>query len=213
MDPDPVLFGSAALFAFSQGDRLSDGDPSSAGVTACQASYFADSAEENEEVAFKHMWIVGIGHAGREYDLTNDGFDTAKLRALRRRDFPPRDHPAVGPPGRQPNAHAARLADGIAQQVIPYVEANIISPGITPVSPVLFARSIYVNHGRRVLSRARSYRWNEVEGELYLITANAKEVRVPKPEDRLDLVKEYHERSGTLGLQAHGAPAVPDGEF
>ncbi|KAK3252509.1 hypothetical protein CYMTET_38192 [Cymbomonas tetramitiformis] len=115
MDPDPVLFGSAALFAFSQ------------------ASYFADSAEENEEVAFKHMWIVGIGHAGREYDLTNDGFDTAKLRALRRRDFPPRDHPAVGPPGRQPNAHAARLADGIAQQVIPYVEANIISPGITPV--------------------------------------------------------------------------------
>ncbi|KAK3252512.1 hypothetical protein CYMTET_38193 [Cymbomonas tetramitiformis] len=66
---------------------------------------------------------------------------------------------------------------------------------------------------RRVLSRARSYRWNEVEGELYLITANAKEVRVPKPEDRLDLVKEYHERSGTLGLQAHGAPAVPDGEF
>ncbi|KAK3286662.1 hypothetical protein CYMTET_5788 [Cymbomonas tetramitiformis] len=42
---------------------------------------------------------------------------------------------------------------------------------------------------RRVLSRARSCRWNEVEGELCLIKANAKEVRVPKPEDRLDLVK------------------------
>ncbi|KAK3276304.1 hypothetical protein CYMTET_15611 [Cymbomonas tetramitiformis] len=34
---------------------------------------------------------------------------------------------------------------------------------------------------------------NVLEGELYLITVNAKEVRVPKPEDRLDLVREYHE--------------------
>ncbi|KAK3268620.1 hypothetical protein CYMTET_22887 [Cymbomonas tetramitiformis] len=36
----------------------------------------------------------------------------------------------------------------------------------------------------------------DLEGELYIITANAKEVRVPKPDDRLDLVKEYHERTG-----------------
>ncbi|KAK3260918.1 hypothetical protein CYMTET_30150 [Cymbomonas tetramitiformis] len=41
----------------------------------------------------------------------------------------------------------------------------------------------------------------KVEGELYLITANAKEVRVPKPEDRLDLVKEYHERTGHWGCK------------
>eukprot|EP00854_Cymbomonas_tetramitiformis_P034192 gene34192-biopygen19197 len=51
-------------------------------------------------------------------------------------------------------------------------------------------------------SMARSYRWNEVvEGELYLITVNAKEVRVPKPEDRLDLTREYRERTGHWGCK------------
>eukprot|EP00854_Cymbomonas_tetramitiformis_P034360 gene34360-biopygen27017 len=33
---------------------------------------------------------------------------------------------------------------------------------------------------------------------------NAKEVRVPKPEDRLDLVKEYHERTGHWGCKRTG---------
>ncbi|KAK3249710.1 hypothetical protein CYMTET_40875 [Cymbomonas tetramitiformis] len=41
----------------------------------------------------------------------------------------------------------------------------------------------------------------DLEGELYLITANVKEVRVPKPEDRLDLMKEYHERTGHWGCK------------
>eukprot|EP00854_Cymbomonas_tetramitiformis_P034381 gene34381-biopygen28035 len=49
---------------------------------------------------------------------------------------------------------------------------------------------------RRVKRRAVRHRWDEVTDEIYMITLSGKEVRIPKPADRLALVREYHARTG-----------------
>ncbi|KAK3250013.1 hypothetical protein CYMTET_40580 [Cymbomonas tetramitiformis] len=53
-------------------------------------------------------------------------------------------------------------------------------------------------HAHRVKRRAARHRWDEATDEVYLVTHAGKELRVPKPGDRLALVKEYPERSREL---------------
>eukprot|EP00854_Cymbomonas_tetramitiformis_P017073 gene17073-biopygen17623 len=54
---------------------------------------------------------------------------------------------------------------------------------------------------RRVKRRAARHRWDEATDEVYMITLSGKEVRIPKPADRLALVKEYHARTGHWGIR------------
>ena len=56
-------------------------------------------------------------------------------------------------------------------------------------------------HAQRVKRRAARHRWDEATDEVYLVTHAGKELRVPKPGDRLALVKEYHERTGHWGIR------------
>eukprot|EP00439_Symbiodinium_sp_Y106_P043445 s1459_g5.t1 len=97
LDPQPLLFGSAALFAFGQ------------------ASYFANS-NACPEAAFRRMYVVGVGHASEDFCLSETGFDAQALRQLRRRDFPPRNHASILP-GREPNVHA-RYSAVVALQTL-----------------------------------------------------------------------------------------------
>ncbi|KAK3235925.1 hypothetical protein CYMTET_53919 [Cymbomonas tetramitiformis] len=54
---------------------------------------------------------------------------------------------------------------------------------------------------RRVKRRAARHRWDEATDEIYMITLSGKEVMIPKPADRLALVKEYHSRTGHWGIR------------
>ncbi|KAK3277117.1 hypothetical protein CYMTET_14855 [Cymbomonas tetramitiformis] len=54
---------------------------------------------------------------------------------------------------------------------------------------------------RRVRRRAARHRWDEATDEIYMVTMSGKEVRIPKPADRLALVKEYHSRTGHWGIR------------
>ncbi|KAK3250456.1 hypothetical protein CYMTET_40160 [Cymbomonas tetramitiformis] len=54
---------------------------------------------------------------------------------------------------------------------------------------------------RRVKRRAARHRWDEATDEIYMITLSGKEVRIPKPADRLTLVKEYHSRTSHWGIR------------
>ncbi|KAK3233750.1 hypothetical protein CYMTET_55967 [Cymbomonas tetramitiformis] len=54
---------------------------------------------------------------------------------------------------------------------------------------------------RRVRRRAARHRWDEATDEIYMVTLSGKEVRIPKPADRLALVKEYHSRTGHWGIR------------
>ncbi|KAK3273273.1 hypothetical protein CYMTET_18479 [Cymbomonas tetramitiformis] len=54
---------------------------------------------------------------------------------------------------------------------------------------------------RRVRRRAARHRWDEATDEIHMITLSGKEVRIPKPADRLALVKEYHSRTGHWGIR------------
>eukprot|EP00854_Cymbomonas_tetramitiformis_P034634 gene34634-biopygen34685 len=56
-------------------------------------------------------------------------------------------------------------------------------------------------NGQRVRKRASRHRWDEATDEIYMITLAGKELRVPKPGDRLQLVKEYHARTGHWGIR------------
>ncbi|KAK3281301.1 hypothetical protein CYMTET_10903 [Cymbomonas tetramitiformis] len=53
----------------------------------------------------------------------------------------------------------------------------------------------------RVRKRAARHRWDELMGELYMVTVSGKELLVPKPCDRIQLVREYHERTGHWGIR------------
>jgi hypothetical protein len=111
LDPDPVLFGAAALFAYG---RAPYAEPGTA------------------ESAFCRMHIVGVGHAESLFSLDGDGFDKVALRHIRRRDFTPREHPMYSE-GRGRNLHAERFVDGLVEEVIPYVERTIL--GLTSIMP------------------------------------------------------------------------------
>ncbi|KAK3249517.1 hypothetical protein CYMTET_41070 [Cymbomonas tetramitiformis] len=54
---------------------------------------------------------------------------------------------------------------------------------------------------RRVRGRARRHRWDEATDEIYMLTHAGRELRVPKPCDRLQLVKDYHTRTGHWGIR------------
>ena len=54
---------------------------------------------------------------------------------------------------------------------------------------------------RRVKQRAARHKWDEVTGEVYLTTRHGKSLRIPKPAARLDLVREYHNRTGHWGIR------------
>ncbi|KAK3253434.1 Methyl-CpG-binding domain-containing protein 9 [Cymbomonas tetramitiformis] len=53
----------------------------------------------------------------------------------------------------------------------------------------------------RVKKRAARHRWDEATDEIYLITYAGKKLRVPKPADRLELVRTYHDRTGHWGIR------------
>lgn len=106
LDPEPMMFGAAALFAFAQ------------------AAYGAH-APGSVEAVFCRMHVVGVGHAAGSFGLDGGGLDTAALRRVRRRDFCARDHPAIKP-GRGRNAAAARFVDGLVDEVIPFVEERVL---------------------------------------------------------------------------------------
>ncbi|KAK3234348.1 hypothetical protein CYMTET_55394 [Cymbomonas tetramitiformis] len=53
----------------------------------------------------------------------------------------------------------------------------------------------------RVRKRAARHRWDELMGELYMVTISGKELLVPKPCDRIQLVREHHERTGHWGIR------------
>ncbi|KAK3266267.1 hypothetical protein CYMTET_25095 [Cymbomonas tetramitiformis] len=54
---------------------------------------------------------------------------------------------------------------------------------------------------QRVKRRAERHRWDEATDEIYLVTVAGKKLRIPKPEDRLELVREYHNRTGHWGVR------------
>jgi hypothetical protein len=103
LDPEPILFGAAALHAF-------------AGST-----YYRSAPLVVPESLYHRLYIVGVGHAPEEF-TDGRGIDAPALRQLRRRDFPPVDHPSVRPGGRL-NARARRFSTELARAVFPHVEA------------------------------------------------------------------------------------------
>lgn len=110
LDPEPLLFGAAALFAFSQ------------------AAYF-ETAEGTEEAQFRRLVVIGVGHSSESFALDEHGFDKGSLRHVRRRDFPPFDHPEITPGGAS-NRHARRFAEDLVDEVVPFVEGNLL--GLRP---------------------------------------------------------------------------------
>lgn len=110
LDPEPLLFGAAALFA------------------AAQAGYFPDN-QGIEEAQFRQLFVVGVGHAAESFGLDAEGFDKDKLRNLRRRDFPPENHKAIRAGG-GPNLCAKRFVEDLVDKVMPYVESNLL--GLRP---------------------------------------------------------------------------------
>ena len=80
-----------------------------------QATYFRDYPE-TPEAQLANMHVVGVGHHGSEFGLTDQTWDGPQLRALRRRDFPPYNHPAVTQ-GHGVNLCAKRLVEILVDQV------------------------------------------------------------------------------------------------
>jgi len=106
LDPEPIMFGVASIFAYAQ------------------AGYFPDSVGQ-EEAAFRRLHIVGVGHPAEAYDLDAEGFDRTALRYFRRRDFPPRVRKDIEPGGGR-NKHAQRLVGAFSGTVAPFVESELL---------------------------------------------------------------------------------------
>lgn len=114
LDPEPVLFGVAALHSYSG------------------TGYFAQVLDA-PEAAYRRLYVVGVGHSRESFASSAGGsdgipWDAAALRALRRRDFPPLDHPAIRQ-GKGRNAHAKRLAEAFASTIFPHVEVELLGLG------------------------------------------------------------------------------------
>lgn len=110
LDPEPVLFGVAALHSYSA------------------AGYFANVPLDAPETAYRRLYVVGVGHSLELFASSAAGWDSTALRAVRRRDFPPLDHPAIRS-GKGRNAHAKRLAEAFASAIFPHVEAELLGLG------------------------------------------------------------------------------------
>lgn len=112
-DPEPVLFGAAALHCYAG------------------SGYFTSG--RGPEAAFHRLYIVGIGHDPSSFAAGPSGWDGPGLRNLRRRDLPPLTHPALTPgQARVPNPAAQRLATALASAVFPHVETKLLGLGSRP---------------------------------------------------------------------------------
>ena len=106
LDPEPVLFGVAALHSYSG------------------TGYFAKVLDA-PEASYRRLYVVGVGHSRELFGSSAAGWDSAALRTVRRRDFPPLDHPAIRP-GNGRNAHSKRLAEAFASTIFPHVETELL---------------------------------------------------------------------------------------
>lgn len=116
LDPEPILFGAAALFAYGQ------------------VGYYPSDTTHSESV-YRRMVVVGVGHCAEAFSGDSEGFDSAALRTVRRRDFPPQNHPAIIDDGRGPNVSAKRFIEGICDEVVPYVESELLGLTIKESPP------------------------------------------------------------------------------
>ena len=116
LDPEPILFGACCLHTYAG------------------AGYFANAPSDAPESVFRHLHIVGIGHAVAAYGADERSWDSNRLRALRRRDFPPCDHPTNNP-ARGENANSRRLATALATHVFLHVESNLLPQSATGGEP------------------------------------------------------------------------------
>ena len=112
LDPEPILFGAACLHAYAG------------------AGYYG-SAQFVPEHLYRRLHIVGIGHAATSYSANEKTWDTRQLRDLRRRDFPPRNHPA-NDPERGHNLRSANFATCLCQEIFPFVENELLGLRIPP---------------------------------------------------------------------------------
>ena len=131
LDPEPVLFGAACLHCYAG------------------TGYFQASAESEPESAFRRIFVVGVGHARSDYSADGNGWDSTKLRSLRRRDLPPCDHPMIRS-GRGLNDAAVRLASSLAERVFPYVEGTLLGLQAPPERRALLGASYTACLARQV---------------------------------------------------------------
>ena len=123
LDPEPVLFGAACLHCYAG------------------AGYYARVPTTSAEGGFRCTHVVGIGHSvGSSFAADAVSWDGPALRNLRRRDFPPCNHPTVDP-SRQPNACSRRLAGELAATVFPHVEAKLLGLDGRPATRALLGSS------------------------------------------------------------------------
>lgn len=134
LDPEPSLFGAAALHAYSG------------------SGYFASAPEAAPEARYRRLCVVGVGHAREAYGANARGWDAPALRALRRRDYPPYDHAAITP-GHALNAHAARLASAFATSIFPHVEGELLGLRVPPARRALLGASYTATLALQVLLR------------------------------------------------------------
>lgn len=94
-------------------------------ATYAGAGYYAGAPSAAPESIYRHLCVVGVGHAKDSYGSGAHGWDASTLKALRRRDFPPLNHPEITP-GRGKNAHAERLALALDATVFEHVEQKLL---------------------------------------------------------------------------------------
>ena len=137
LDPEPSLFGAAALHAYSG------------------SGYYASAPPSAPEARYRRIVVVGVGHARESYGADGRGWDATQLRSMRRRDYPPYDHPAITP-GRQLNAHAARLSSAFASVIFPHVERALLGLSGPPARRALLGSSYTGSLALQVLLRSPS---------------------------------------------------------
>lgn len=107
LDPEPILFGAACLAAYAG------------------AGYYASARDDAPEAAFKSMFVIGIGHRAADCSANETTWDSVKLRDLRRRDFPPHNHPSRDST-RKPNLHSQRLAEAMSERLFTHIERDLL---------------------------------------------------------------------------------------
>ena len=107
LDPEPILFGAACLACYAGG------------------GYFASAHSDAPERVFHNLHVVGIGHRSADFSANPRSWDVAGLRDLRRRDFPPHNHPSRDPT-RQANEHSRRLASALSELVFAHAERQLL---------------------------------------------------------------------------------------
>ena len=122
LDPEPVLFGAAALHCYAG------------------SGYFTSG--RGPEAAFHRLYVVGVGPEPSAFSASPSGWDGPALKHLRRRDLPPLQHPAVHPGcARVPNSAAQRLSTALASKVFPHVEQQLLGLTAPPQRRALLGSS------------------------------------------------------------------------